>query len=63
MMKLSKTVKEKVNRLAVAGRNQIPDRVPITSQIETFAYGYGKTTIEEVKKNPIMGIKAFSKCY
>ncbi len=63
MMKLSKTVKEKVNRLAIAGRNQIPDRVSITSQIETFAYGYGKTTIEEVKKNPIMGIKAFSKCY
>ena len=49
--------------MTLAGQNKIPDRVPITSQIETFAYGYGGTTIAEVKKHPLKGVAAFKKCY
>lgn len=60
---MSKVTQEKIKRMAIAGVNQIPDRVPITSQIETFAYGYGGTTIEEVKHNPVKGVAAFGKCY
>lgn len=60
---MSKVVQEKKKRLAIAGRNQVPDCVPITSQIETFAYGYGGTTIEEVKKNPFKGVNCFRKCF
>ncbi len=58
---MSKVVQEKKERLAIAGRNQVPDYVPITSQIETFAYGYGGVTIDDVKKNPFKGVNAFRK--
>lgn len=60
---MSKVTKEKVKRLTLAGENKQPDRVPITSQIETFAYGYAGTTIEEVTKHPLKGVAAFGKCY
>ncbi|MBQ1895988.1 MAG: hypothetical protein II473_05895 [Clostridia bacterium] len=60
---MSKIKQEKIRRLTLAGENKQPDCVPITSQIETFAYGYGGTTIEEVKKHPLKGVAAFRKCY
>ena len=60
---MSKVTQEKTKRLELAGLNKQPDRVPITSQIETFAYGYAGTTIAEVKKNPLKGVAAFKKCY
>ncbi len=60
---MSKITKEKIKRMEIAGLNQIPDRVPITSQIETFAYGYGGTTIDEVTDHPFKGVAAFAKCY
>ncbi|MDO4832743.1 MAG: uroporphyrinogen decarboxylase family protein [Clostridia bacterium] len=53
----------RLNRLNEASRGHIPDRVPVTALVETYALAYSGVPLKETQKNIFKHIRAYGEIY
>ena len=62
-MKKANIFDEKVKRLCDVAQGKIPDRVPVTALVETYALSYANVPLVETQKNFLKHIIAYGKIY